>query len=112
MANKLPHESPEEARPSDEEEDLIELIDEEGQSTYFEHLATLEYQGASYLALSPAEDSDADGQDADELEVLILKIEQDETGQDIYVQPDDDVQEAVFETFMAMIDNMDENAED
>ena len=67
-----------------EEDDLIELVDENGETTVFEHLATLEYEGESYLALCDPESEE------DDLEVFILKIEQDENGEDVYNVPDDD----------------------
>ena len=84
------------------EEDIVELIDENGEKTLFEHLATLEYKGESYLALC---DPDADEED---LEVFILKIEQDENGDDVYAVPDDDVADAVFEQLVKLSDSMDE----
>ena len=84
------------------EDELIELIDENGEETVFEHLATLEYNGESYLALC---DPEADG---DTLEVFILKIEQDENGNDVYTVPDDDVADAVFEQVVQMSESMDD----
>ena len=60
-----------------EEDDLVELIDENGESTVFEHLATIEYEGESYLALCDPES------DEEDLEVFILKIAQDENGEDV-----------------------------
>ena len=72
------------------EDELVDLIDENGEKTVFEHLATLEYKGESYLALC---DPEADEED---LEVFILKIEQDENGEDVYTVPEDDVADAVF----------------
>ena len=57
--------------PQDNEEDnLVELIDENGEHTFFEHLATLEYEGESYIALCDPEAED------DDIEVFILKIDQ------------------------------------
>ena len=53
----------------DNEDELVELIDENGEKSVFEHLATLEYKGESYLALC---DPEADEED---LEVFILKID-------------------------------------
>ena len=44
---------------NEENDDLVELIDENGQHTMFEHLATLEYEGESYLALCDDEVADA-----------------------------------------------------
>ena len=85
-----------------QEDDLVELIDENGEKTLFEHLATLEYKGESYLALC---DPEADEED---LEVFILKIETDENGEDVYTVPDDDVADAVFEELIKLSDNMEE----
>ena len=85
-----------------EEDDIVELIDENGEKNLFEHLATLEYKGESYLALC---DPDADDED---LEVFILKIEQDENGDDVYTVPDDDVADAVFEQLVRLSDSMDD----
>ena len=84
------------------EDDIVELIDENGEKTLFEHLATLEYKGESYLALCDPEAYDED------LEVFILKIEQDENGDDVYTVPDDDVADAVFEQLVKLSDSMDE----
>ena len=89
----------------EEENEFVELIDEEGDAVSFEHLATLEYQGESYLVLSPAEAADAD---SDEQEIVILHIRQDASGQDVYEAPDDATEEAVFEYFLTMIDQMDD----
>lgn len=83
--------------PEDENEDrIIEFIDENGESTLFEHLATLEYNGESYLAVCDPESDD------ENLEVFILKIETDENGQDFYTVPDDDVSDAVFQHLVDM----------
>ena len=87
---------------NEEDSDLVELIDENGEHTVFEHLATLEYEGESYLALC---DPDAG---EDDLEVFILKIEQDENGNDVYNVPDDDVADAVFEKLVKMTEDLDE----
>ena len=83
--------------PEDENEDrIIEFIDENGESTLFEHLATLEYNEESYLAVCDPESDD------ENLEVFILKIETDENGQDFYTVPDDDVSDAVFQQLVDM----------
>ncbi len=90
---------------SDDEDELIEMIDEDGNPAVFEHLATLEYNGESYLALSDPES------DEEELSVIIMKIALDEDGNDIYVQPEESEEEAVFEAFLQMIDDMEEDGE-
>ena len=83
-----------------EEDDLVELIDENGESTVFEHLATIEYEGESYLALCDPES------DEEDLEVFILKIDQDENGEDVYNVPDDDVADAVFARLVEMTEDL------
>ncbi len=89
---------------NEEEDDLVELVDENGETTVFEHLATLEHEGETYLALC---DPEAD-EDAEDLEVFILKIEQNENGEDIYTVPDDDVADAVFEKLLKLSEDMDQ----
>ncbi len=88
---------------NDGEDDLVELIDENGESTVFEHLATLEYEGETYLALCDPESEE------EELEVFILKIEQDENGEDVYNVPDEDVADAVFAKLLEMTDDFGED---
>lgn len=85
-----------------EEDDLIELVDENGETNVFEHLATLEYEGESYLALCDPESEEED------LEVFILKIEQDDNGEDVYNVPDDDVADAVFAKLVEMTEDFDQ----
>ena len=90
--------------PDPEEEDnLVELIDENGESTTFEHLAPREYEGESYLAICDPESEEED------LEVFILKIEQDEDGNDVYNVPDDDVADAVFAKLVEMTEDTDQD---
>lgn len=85
-----------------EEDDLVELIDENGESTVFEHLATIEFEGESYLALSDPESQE------DDLEVFILKIDQDDEGNDVYTVPDDDIADAVFARLVEMTEDPDQ----
>ena len=87
---------------SDEENDIVELIDENGESTVFEHLATIEFEGETYLALSDPESQEED------LEVFILKIDQDEDGNDIYTVPDDETADAVFARLVEMTEDFDQ----
>ena len=43
----------------EENDDLIELVDDNGESVTFEHLATLTYKGETYLALADPEAEDS-----------------------------------------------------
>ena len=94
---------PEEELP----EGIIELTDEDGVTTQFEYLTTIEYQEDLYVVLMVLDDEETDDEEG---EVLILKIEKDpETGEDMYVSVDDDeVSQAVFDLFMEQLDEEDE----
>ena len=95
--------------PQDEElpEGIIELTDEDGVTSQFEYLTTIEYEDELYVVLMLLDDEETDD---DEGAVLILKIEKDpDTGEDIDVTVDDeDVSQAVFDQFVAMMDEEDE----
>ena len=88
-------------------EGIIELTDEDGVTTQFEYLTTIEHEGELYVVLMVLDD---ENQDDEEGEVLILKIEKDpDSGEDIYVTvDDDDISQAVFNQFLAMMDEEDE----
>lgn len=91
----------------DEYSNLIELTDEDGVTTVFEYLTTVPYEGNEYVVLMVVpdeEDFDAAEED-DEGEVVILKIEQDENGEDMYVTcEDEEISQAVFDLFMEQLD--------
>ena len=83
------------------------MTDDEGVTTQFEYLTTIDHEGELYVVLMVLDDEE---QDDEEGEVLILKIEKDpETDEDIYVTVDDDtVSQAVFDKFLAMMDEEEE----
>ncbi len=95
--------------PQEEElpEGIIELTDEDGVTSQFEYLTTIDHEGELYVVLMLLDD---ETQDDEEGEVLILKIEKDpETDEDIYVSvDDDDISQAVFDKFLAMMDEEEE----
>lgn len=97
----------------DEESGIVELTDEDGEVTRFEYLTTIEYENEEYVVLAALDEDEEAEDNGEEQEVVILKIEQDEeTGEDIYVTFDDEaVSDAVFEKFLAAIDEEDESEE-
>lgn len=72
------------------EGDLIEMIGESGENVTFVFIDALEYQEDIYLALAEPEEDDA---------VFFLRIEQDETGNDVYSAPDEELEDTLFEIF-------------
>lgn len=82
-----------------DEENVVELVDEDGETVRFEHLMTLEHEGDLYVMLTALEATP----DTDEDEVFILRIEKDDQGEDCYVTVDDeDTLQAVFEKFVSL----------
>lgn len=84
--------------------DFITITDEEGKEFELELLSSVEYNGATYLALLPA---DAD-EDEGELEVSILK-QVAEDGEDVLVTVDDD--EELEAVYALLLDDLEEEAE-
>ena len=92
-------------------EGIIELTDEDGVTTQFEYLTTVEHEGKLYVVLMLL-DEEAE-MDDDEGEVIILEIQKDENGEDVYASVDDDeISDAVFQKFLEIVDEQDEEDED
>jgi uncharacterized protein YrzB (UPF0473 family) len=93
---------------SEERDDLVVLVDENGEEVEFEHLDTIEMNGSEYVVLLPAsEEEDEDEQAADE--VVILKIDHNENGEDSFVTVEEDEElEAVFEEFRSRMEEEEE----
>lgn len=77
-------------------DDFITITDEDGQEYELEVLATVEYNGATYLGVCPA---DLDAEDAD-LEVSILKVEEEDGEEILCAVTDEDELQAVYELLL------------
>ena len=90
--------------------DYITIIDDDGQEFELEVLDTMDYNGETYMAFLPA---DMDENDPD-YGMIILRVVQDENGEDVYESIDDDEQlQDVYEHFMILLfdDEEEENGE-
>ena len=84
-----------------DENHLVQLQDEAGNDVNFEHLMTIEHEGSYYVVLEAAEDME----DCMEGEAIILKIVQDEAGEDVYATvEDEDELKAVFDKCVAALE--------
>lgn len=82
-----------------EMDNIIELMDENDNPVHFEHLMTLEHEGEEYVLLVPVEPMEDVGED----EVIILRIDRDEDGEDVYVGiEDDDLLKVIFEKYLEL----------
>ena len=77
--------------------DFITIMDEDGTEFELEVLSTLDYNGYTYLAVIPAGSEEP----LQELEVSILKSEEDETGEPLLCAIEDEAElEAVYSLIM------------
>ena len=80
-----------------DQENLVVLMDDEGNELTFEHLMSLEHNGKVYICLVPAEPMD----DVAEDELVIMRIEQDAEGNDFYSTIDSEKElNEVFEKYL------------
>jgi uncharacterized protein YrzB (UPF0473 family) len=85
------------------EGNLVTLLDEDGKEQEFEHLASLEHEGSSYVALIPYFENPEDLVD-DSGELVILKMTQDDNGEEILSAIENETEfNAVAEKFEEML---------
>ncbi len=108
----------------DFEDNLIQLIDEDGQELNFEILLAFDYEDKQYVALTPvdddffddaednvddlaaldgADDEDFDDEEYDEEEgeLIILEVSQDEDGNDLFLSiEDDDLLDELYNVYL------------
>jgi uncharacterized protein YrzB (UPF0473 family) len=85
---------------TEERDDVVVLVDENGEETEFEHLDTFELNGNEYVVLIPLLEEEFEEGEEDEEGVVILKVENDADGEDSFVSIDNEEElEAVFEEF-------------
>ena len=88
--------------------DYITIIDDDGQEFELEVLDTMDYNGETYMAFLPA---DMDENDPD-YGMIILRVVQDENGDDLYESIDDENQQQdVYEHFMVLLFDDEEDGE-
>ena len=87
--------------------DIVTIVDDEGQEFELEVLDTMDYNGETYMAFLPA---NMDENDPD-YGIIILRVTQDENGEELYESIDDDAQlQDVYEHFMVLLfDDEDED---
>jgi len=94
---------------NNEENNLVELIGEDGTPVQFEHLMTLEHAGKTYVLLTPAEPETPD----EEGSVVIMCIGTDDQGEECYIlEEDEEVLDAVFNRFLEIMEEEEEDDEE
>ncbi len=86
----------------EERDDIVVLLGEDGEEVEFEHLDTIEMDGNEYVILLPLEEQENEEVD----EVVILKIEHNEDGEDSFITVDDEEElNKVFEEFKTRMED-------
>ena len=85
--------------------DFLVLTDEDGKELSLEHLDTVEYNGETYMAFIPAEISLDDS-----YELIILKVEIEDDGEEALVSLDDE--DLLAELFQIFSERLEETFED
>ncbi len=87
----------------EQNDNIVELIDEQGESVEFEYLMNLDYADKEYILLRPLDSNDESEYD----EVVILKVEQDENGDDVYISiEDEDEANELLDVFNQIINQL------
>lgn len=83
------------------DDEIIELVDDEGKTEQFYHIATLDYKDEWYVFFSPVEETEEISGD----EVVIFKLGTDEEGSDVFLPIEDEkVLNAVYEEYVKMME--------
>ena len=111
------------------EDNLIQLIDEDGEELNFEHIMTLDYKDKQYIVLTPADDeffegdddiedlAELDGASEDDLEVLeeeegeliILEVSEDEEGNELFLSiEDDDLLDELYNVYLQTAETLED----
>ena len=86
----------------EEQNTIIELIDESGNTVKFDLVMTFDYEGKRYAALLPVDEVESVGDD----EVVLLEVVKDKNG-DNFVSIDNPVLlDEVFNEFIELFDEM------
>lgn len=81
-------------------DDIITIVDDDGQEFALEVLDEMDYNGETYVAFLPADMKEDDP----DYGIIILRCVQDENGDDIFESIDDEDQlQDVYEHFMVLL---------
>lgn len=87
----------------DERDDIVVLVDENGEEVEFEHIDTIEMNDSEYVVLAPYLEEEPE--ETDEEEIIILKVEHNENGEDSFITVEDEEElDAVFEEFQSRME--------
>ncbi len=86
----------------EEQNTIVELIDENGNTVRFDLVMTFDYEGKRYAALLPVEEVEGVGED----EVVLLEVVKDKGGEDYVSIENPILLDEVFNEFIELFDEM------
>jgi len=100
----------EEREDYDEENNIVELVDEDGEKTRFEHIMTFEYKKEWYCALAPEAEAEESDEDEDE-EIAIFHIVGEEDNETLEAVEDAQLLDEVFAEFCRLYEDFEDSDE-
>lgn len=89
----------------EDEDDIITLVNEEGEEVEFVEIAGIAYRGNFYAVLQPVELLDGMGED----EALVFKVAKGANGEDNFeIEIDETIIKAVYEEYLKLIADLPE----
>lgn len=86
----------------EEQNTIVELVDESGNTVRFDLVMTFDYEGKRYAALLPVEEVEGVGED----EVVLLEIVKDKGGENYVSIENPILLDEVFNEFIELFDEM------
>jgi uncharacterized protein YrzB (UPF0473 family) len=91
---------------NEEMDNILVLVDDDGEEVEFEYLDTIELDGKEYVVLIPYDEDEDELDDDDEDSVVIMKLIKDENGEDSFESiEDEDELNSVFEEFKTRMED-------
>ena len=101
----------EEREEYDEENNIVELIDDEGNTLRYEHLMTFEYKGEWYCAFTPVGEAEEAETDEEGDEVVIYHLVGGENDETLEPIEDDEKLDEVFAEFCNQYEDFEDSDE-
>lgn len=95
----------------EEDDNIVELIDEEGNTSRYEHLMTFEYKGEWYCALTPEVEGEEAADDEEGEEVAIYHIVGEENDEHLEAIEDEQFLDEVFAEFCNQYEDFEDSDE-
>lgn len=85
----------------EEDSDIIQLVNEDGDTVNFYHVATIELDKKWFVVFQPAEELE----DVDEEEVAIFELQTGDDGEDVFVPIEDDkLLDRVYDEYIKLVE--------